>query len=633
MCGIAGIVAANGGVDQDVLQRMSRHLRHRGPDAEGYFITQQVGLGHRRLSIIDLGSGEQPMTNENGTIWIVFNGEIYNFQELRARLEGLGHSFRTKSDTEVIVHAYEQYGTGCVHHFRGMFAFAIADTSRHVLFLARDRVGKKPLYYAFAGDQFVFASELQGLFQHPRLMRRPSFPAIDDYLTYGYVPGPQTAFHGVHKLPPAHTLLYHWGDEKGTARELRIDRYWELAYHPKEQLSLEDAAEKLLDVLSEAVRLRMIADVPLGALLSGGIDSSLVVALMARLTNRPIKTFSIGFDEPEFDELPFARTVSSCFGTEHHVLVVRPNALEILPTLVRHYGEPFADSSAVPSYYVASITRQHVTVALNGDGGDESFGGYDRYLGSRLADRVHRLPKVFLHGLSCLADRVVSDSLPQRSRWRQTKRLLQAAGLPTGPRYLHWMSFLSPTQKQSLYRPEFGEALGAYDAQRWLLDEYEAIHARVKGVDALMALDVRSYLPYDLLVKVDIATMACSLEARSPLLDHKVMEFAAAQPAPYKIRRTVSKYLLKKAASQLLPSEILRRRKKGFGVPIAIWLRNDLRPLLEDTLLSSSALTAAYFDQGVLRDMVGQHASTKRDHSSALWALLWLELWHREFFS
>ncbi|HJT79238.1 MAG TPA: asparagine synthase (glutamine-hydrolyzing), partial [Gemmataceae bacterium] len=387
MCGIAGVLDLHGReADPASARRLCARLVHRGPDEEGYYAAGPVALGQRRLSIIDLAGGRQPLGNEDGTVWVTFNGEIYNFKELRGRLEGRGHRFATDCDTEVIVHAYEEYGIDAVRHFRGMFAFALWDARRQALFLARDRVGKKPLFYAEADGQLVFASEVQALLEHPGVRREADPRAVEDYLTYGYVPAPRSAFQGIRKLPPAHHLTLEVGGGTGP----RVERYWHLEYGPKLDLGEGEAAEALLEVLTEAVRLRLIADVPLGALLSGGIDSGLVVALMSRLCNRPVQTFSVGFDERDFDELPYARAVARRWGAEHHELVVRPDALEVLPTLVRHYGEPFADSSAVPTYYVAKLTRQHVKVALTGDGGDESFAGYERYLGNRLAEQYRK---------------------------------------------------------------------------------------------------------------------------------------------------------------------------------------------------------------------------------------------------
>jgi asparagine synthase (glutamine-hydrolysing) len=385
MCGIAGIVdLKRRPIDRHLLERMCGSLRHRGPDEEGAFVNCFAALGQRRLSIIDLAGGQQPMSNEDGTVWVSFNGEIYNFQILRRELIERGHRFATNSDTEAIVHAYEEYGPECVQHFRGMFALAVWDQRRETLFLARDRVGKKPLFYTQAGDRFLFASELQALVVDPAVSRNVDATAIDDYLTYGYVPAPKTAFSGIHKLLPAHWLTLRPGPD---GFEVRTQRYWRLPYGPKLKMDEEEASEALLEQLTEAVRLRLIADVPLGVMLSGGIDSGIVTALMSRLSDKPVKTFAIGFEDQAFNELPDARRVAQQYATEHHELIVRPNALEVLPTLVRHYGEPYADSSAIPTYYVAQLTSQHVKAVLNGDGGDESFAGYQRYLGGRLGNR------------------------------------------------------------------------------------------------------------------------------------------------------------------------------------------------------------------------------------------------------
>ena len=556
MCGIAGILDLKGrAVEQPVLERLCACLAHRGPDDEGFHVEGNVGLGQRRLSIIDLSSGRQPMSNEDGTVWVTFNGEIYNFLELRTELEAHGHRFATRSDTEVIVHAFEQYGTGCLRRFRGMFAFAIWDQKRRLLFLARDRIGKKPLFYARADGQFVFASELQALLQHPgvRSGRELDPAALDEYLTYGYIPAPGTAFRNVFKLPPGHFLTLDLPEEEGGvgAVEPRVEPYWRLEYTPKLDLDEDEneAAEGLLEVLTEAVRLRLIADVPLGALLSGGVDSSVVVALMSRLSDRPVKTFSIGFDEKAFNELPYARLVARRYGTDHHELIVRARALDVLPTLVRHYGEPFADSSAIPSYYVAQLTRRYVTVALNGDGGDECFAGYERYLGSGLADRYQRIPRPVRVGMIEPLAALIPGTLPRRNRLSQAKRFLQVAAQPAARRYLRWVTYFTPEQKQGLYTPEFRARLGEHEGGAWLLHQFADVRREgCNHLDALLATDVRSYLPYDLLVKMDIATMASSLEARSPFLDHKVMEFAARLPARYKLRGTTLKYLLKKVA-------------------------------------------------------------------------------------
>ncbi len=633
MCGIAGVVDLQARpVESSLVRRLCNVLAHRGPDDEGYYIKGPVALGQRRLAILDLAGGRQPMSNEDGTVWVTFNGEIYNFRELRPRLEGLGHRFATRSDTEAIVHAYEQYGPACVKELRGMFAFALWDQPRQTLLLARDRVGKKPLFYAEIDGQWAFASELQALLQHPGLTREVDWGALDDYLTYGYVPAPKTIFRGVHKLPPAHWLTLKLHPDGNGGLEVCVERYWQLAYDPKVRLSEADAVDGLLEVLREAVRLRMVADVPLGALLSGGIDSSIVVALMSQLSDRPVKTFSIGFDDQEFNELPHARRVAERCGTEHHELIVRPKALEVLPTLVRHYGEPYADSSAIPSYYVAKLTREHVKVALNGDGGDECFAGYERYAGGLAADRYGRIPAVVRRLAIEPLSRLIPARAPRRSRLRQARRFLEVAGQPASQRYLRWIGYVPTIEKAGLYSLDFREQLAGHEGESWLLEMWERLTAAGLGpLDRMLAVDVESYLPYDLLVKMDIATMANSLEARSPFLDHEVMEFCARLPERYKLSGMRLKHLLKKAGAGLLPPETLTRRKMGFGVPVANWMRGELRSWMEDLLLSPRALKRGYFQPEALRRVVDRHLEGREDRSFELWALLWLELWHQEF--
>lgn len=631
MCGIAGILdLRRRSVDQALLVTLCDALKHRGPDAAGYYTAPSVALGHRRLSIIDLAGGQQPMPNEDGSIWATFNGEIYNFRDLRRTLEQAGHHFQTDSDTEVIVHAYEEYGARCVTYFRGMFAFALWDERRQQLLLARDRVGKKPIFYAEIDGQFIFASELTALLRHPSIRPVPDPTAIDDYLTYGYIPAPKSILQNVRKLAPAHLLAISVAASDRNHYESSLERYWQLEYAPKLVIREEEAAEALLEVLTQAVRLRQISDVPLGALLSGGLDSSMIVALMSQQASTPVKTFSIGFDEQEFDELPFARMVAQRYGTEHHELLVRPTALEVLPLLVRHYGEPFADSSAVPSYYVAQMTRQHVKVALNGDGGDECFAGYDRYLGSELAEKYRLVPAVLRHRVIEPVTAWLPESLPARNRLRQAKNFVRVAGQPLAQRYLRWVTYFSSAQKEALYTADFRSAIGQHNGADWLLSQLAARHG-TDSLDTLLAVDVQSYLPYDLLVKMDIATMANSLEARSPFLDHEVMEFCARLPSNFKIRGVSTKYLLKQIAKRFLPQAALRRRKMGFGVPIGDWMRNDLRPLLEDVLLSPRAAQRGYFQPTVVRQLAQDHISGKHDYRFQLWALLWLELWHREF--
>jgi len=625
MCGIAGIISEIGGDLKHRIVRLVEAQRHRGPDDWGVWCDDICALGHRRLSIIDLSqAGRQPLSNEDGTVWITFNGEIYNFRALRDELGGLGHRFHTRTDTEIIVHAYEQWGTGCVKRLRGMFAFGLWDQRRRRLFLARDRVGKKPLYYTQVGGHFLFASELQGLLVDADIPREVNLPAIDAYLSWGYIPAPQTAFRDIFKLPSAHYLTL---DLTPDGPVMNVERYWSLEYVPKFSISEDEARQILREKLTEAVRLRMISDVPLGAFLSGGIDSSIVVGLMAMLSHRPVKTLSIGFKEAAYNELDHARRVAQRWGTDHQEFIVQPDALAILPKLVRHYGEPYADSSAVPTFYVSQIARSSVTVALNGDGGDESFAGYQRYLGNRLAEIAQRVP-----GGAQLAQalsRVLPNSLDPKNRLRQAKRFLSVAMQPMAKRYGHWVGYFSQEAKEQLYSRDFHLLLARERLDDWI----ESLFADMRDmdpVDAAMAVDVRSYLPYDLLVKVDIASMANSLEARSPLLDHEVMEFAARLPVGLKLRGRESKYLLKRAFADILPPENVRRRKIGFSVPVGKWFHGPLRELLYDGLMSKSFLTRGYFQPEAIRRLVMEHLEHRADHSFQLWNLLMLELWHRE---
>ena len=626
MCGIAG--ALSSAADQKQIIPLIEAQRHRGPDAWGAWADDRCALGHRRLSIIDLSeAGRQPMTNAEGNIWITFNGEIYNFQTLRDELEQLGHSFRTRTDTEIIIRAYQQWGTDCVKRLRGMFAFGIWDQRQRRLMLARDRVGKKPLFYTQLQNRFLFASELQGLLADPDIPRDLNPEAIDAYLSWGYVPAPLTGFKNIFKLLPAHWMTVEVTDQ---GLVTRTEQYWKLEYGPKLVISEAEAAEALREKLTEAVRLRMVSDVPLGAFLSGGIDSSIVVGLMAKLSDRPVKTFSIGFAEASFDETVHARRIAKLWKTDHHEFIVEPNALEILPMLVRHYGEPYADSSAVPTYYVSKLTREKVTVALNGDGGDESFAGYERYLGNRLADRVQSIPGSSLTARALSA--MLPDSINPKNRLRNIKRFLSVASQPVGQRYGRWVGFFTEEAKHQLYRGELRALLNQHRPVEWL----EQMFAEISGldpVDATMAVDVQSYLPYDLLVKVDITSMANSLEARSPFLDHEVMEFAARLPVNLKLRGKEAKYLLKRAFSDLLPSENVNRRKMGFGVPVGQWFRGPLRELLCDSLLGQDSRVHEYFNPAVIEKLITPHLQSQADNSFLLWNLLMLEMWMREFVS
>jgi asparagine synthase (glutamine-hydrolysing) len=625
MCGIVGFVSLKeSAVNREVLEKMNQAILHRGPDEDGFYVSESVALGMRRLAIIDLAGGQQPIFNSDKTKAIVFNGEIYNFQELRADLEKLGHSFYTNCDTEVIVHLYERYGRDCVKYLRGMFAFAIWDEREKSLFLARDRVGKKPLLYSHQPNgALVFGSEFRALLQHPSISKEVDYEAIHHYLSYLCVPAPLTAFKQIRKLEPAHWLLWKNG-------EIKTERYWLPDFHRKIEITEAEAEEETLRLLREATKMRLISEVPLGAFLSGGVDSSTVVALMAEESVEPVKTFSIGFEEQDFSELKYARQVAKHVGADHHEFIVKPNAIEILPILVEHYGEPYADSSSIATYYVSRETRKHVTVALNGDGGDESFAGYERYFAMRLAEKYHKIPGILRKGLIESAVKLFPASETRRSRARDLKRFLKAASLPKVERYFQWVSAIDRETKNELYTEDFRQNVLNSDSADFL----EKWFAKSNGngiVDATMLTDQMTYLPNDLLVKVDIASMANSLEARSPFLDHKVIEFAASLPEQIKLRGTETKYLLKKVASRIVPREVLYRKKMGFGVPLTHWFRNDLKDYLREVLLSDKAQKRGLIKSEIVSRMVQQHTAGERDYVSQLWTLLMLELWYRQF--
>jgi asparagine synthase (glutamine-hydrolysing) len=631
MCGICGTVRLDGRPDPGPgVDGMLRALAHRGPDADGQWSDGTCTLGHRRLSIIDLSdAGRQPLTNEDGTIWLTFNGEIYNFQELRQELERAGHAFRSHTDSEVVIHAYEEWGAAAVTRFRGMFALGLWDTRRRRLWLARDRVGKKPLVYAQLHDRFVFASEIQALVAHPDVPRDIDPRAIHEYFALGYVSAPKSAFSHVRKLRPGHTMTLDVG-AGGVEARVETTKYWNLSYQPKRTLSFGDAGAALRETLTEAVRIRMISDVPLGAFLSGGIDSSIVVGLMAGISSRPVKTFSIGFADQRFDERDAARRVARRWATDHEEFVVEPDAAAVVPDLVRHFGEPFADSSALPTYYVAKLTRQAVTVALTGDGGDESFAGYRRYRAHRLAERLGRIPGAVT--AAAAAGRLLAPSADRRSRMAGLRRFFDGVGDEPATRYARWIGasngHLDPRARAAFYREDFRRELAGADRENPLAPLFDDASA-LDPVDAAMQVDVHSYLPDDLLVKVDIASMANSLEARAPLLDQEVMELAAALPSEFKLRGGYSKRILKAAFSDILPPENATRPKQGFGVPVGEWFRGPLRPLAGDTFLAPDAALARYLEPEAVRRCMDTHVAGTADNGYVLWNFLMLELWHR----
>ena len=625
MCGIVGFVNKGpNGVDRAILERMNAAIVHRGPDDDGFYVGDGVALGMRRLAIIDVAGGHQPIHNADKNKWIVFNGEIYNYQELRKGLEERGHKFYTNSDTEAIIHLYDEYGADCLQHLRGMFAIAIWDTVDKTLFLARDRVGKKPILYSHQSNgDLIFGSEFQALLQHPDISREVDLEAIDSYMSYLCIPAPKTAFKQIRKLEPGHWL--RWKDGA-----VETKRYWLPDFSYKIKISEEDAIEETTRILRESTKLRMISEVPLGAFLSGGVDSSIVVALMAQESAQPVKTFTIGFEEQDFSELKYAKRVAEYVGAEYNEFIVRPNAMEVIPTLVEHYGEPYADSSAIPTYYVAKETRKHVTVALNGDGGDESFGGYERYAAMQIAETYTKLPKPLRRALIEFPVNLLPTSELKRSRFRDAKRFLQAANLPKTERYFRWMSTFNRDAKGDLYTKDFAAAVSAQNASEYM-DRWFAKANGSGTLDAALLTDQMTYLPNDLLVKVDIASMANSLEARSPFLDHKLIEFAATLPEDLKMRRFQTKSLLKKVATRLVPKEVVYRRKMGFGVPIGKWFRGNMKDFVRSALLSERSLKRGIVKPEMLERLVKEHTNAERDHAFQLWTLLMLELWFQRF--
>jgi asparagine synthase (glutamine-hydrolysing) len=554
---------------------------------------------------------------------VTFNGEIYNFQELRAELERRGHRFRTRTDTEVILAAYDEYGADCLHHFRGMFAFGLWDSARHLLLLARDRLGKKPLFYRLDKDGIEFSSEPKAFLANPDFAPEADPAALLHYLVLQYVPSPHSAFKGVFKLPPAHRLVVKSG-------HVDVRRYWRLRYEPKLQCGVKEAEERLFQKLDEAVRLRLIADVPLGAFLSGGLDSATIVALMARASSARVKTFSIGFEEEAFNELPAARTVADRFETEHHVFIVRPDAVGIVPRLVWHYGEPYGDSSAIPTFCLAELTRRHVTVALNGDGGDENLAGYDRYLANVLAARADRLILPVMRPLLREAARWVHRGARFNRLWSRAGRLLEGLADEPERRYARWLTHFHPDMHDELLTDEFRGTVAELDP----LAPVTATEREAGGtdlVDRTLAIDVENYLADDLLVKVDIATMAYGLEARSPFVDHEVMELCARLPSNLKLHGTTKKYLLRRIASQFLPDEIVGRPKMGFGVPLGRWFRQELREMAYDVLLSPSLRGRGILRPRAVARMLDEHASGRYPWHHQIWNLLMLESWFRTF--
>ena len=625
MCGIAAVFSQTKQINEQRLRRMCDAMRHRGPDDEGYYTNpdKTLALGMRRLSVIDLNTGHQPIHNEDRTLWLVLNGEIYNYVELRGELEKK-HTFYTKTDTEVIIHLYEEYGENCVQHLRGMFAFVLWDSSKKRVFAAKDRIGKKPLYYTVKDDVCIFASELNAVAQYLGYLPDTDPESIDLYLTYQYIPSPKTIYKGIYSLMPAHTLTCD------APNKIVTKEYWTLDFTQKTALSFDQACTRTRELLTDSVRARMIADVPLGAFLSGGIDSSIVVALMSTLSSRPVKTYSVGFEEADFSELKYARMVAQQYQTDHHEFILNPNFIDILPKLVWHYGQPYADPSALPSYYVSHQTRQHVTVALNGDGGDETFGGYQRYRAMK-GSLYAGLPfKLMGAGMSKAIASLIphTETAKNKSMYRYLYRLISALHETPAMRNISWHIYFTQEERHRLYTDDLRERI-THNAYEYMQELFESAPAKTI-MDKTFYTDLRSYLPECLMVKMDIASMANSLEARSPFLDHTVLEFSASLPDQWKINTLfTTKHILKKAFASMLPPPILAREKMGFGVPVGKWFRADWESYYRDVVIGEKALSRGYFKRKVLEDMYFEHVTGTKDHGNKMWALLMLELWHQ----
>jgi asparagine synthase (glutamine-hydrolysing) len=637
MCGIAGIVNTAPGqrVEAATIHRMCQAIVHRGPDDEGLFVKDGTGLGMRRLSIIDLAGGHQPVFNEDGSVWIVFNGEIYNFPELRKDLLKRGHNLSTHTDTEVIVHLYEEMGADCVNPLRGMFAFALYDERRRKLLLARDRLGKKPLHYALQngasqngalqsgvqqGERLLFGSEIKSILAVAPELATVNHQALLQYMYFGYVPDPLTAFTAIRKLPPGHLLEFENG-------KIDVRQYWDLPqYGAHPPRSEEECLEEMEHRLAEAVRIRLISDVPLGALLSGGTDSSTVVALMARASSKPVKTFAIGFRDQDFNEAPYARMVADKFGTDHHELIVEPDVLETVETLTASLEEPFGDSSMLPTYYVSRLARQHVTVALSGDGGDEIFAGYDRYA-------VHLRRKIF-ERIPAWARRFYREQIYRRLPGdMRGKKFSYNVSLPWRERYVDGISFVPAFEREMpLLSDEFRAVMRESGDPDDVMYQYFDHAPATDPVSQMLYVDTKTYMVADILTKVDRMSMATSLEVRVPILDHEFVEWATGLPVDWKIRGGKQKYILRKFAERVgVPRQVLYRPKQGFALPLVHWMKHELKELILTILLDPATLQRGYFEARGVRQLLDEHFRGRRDHSGRIWRLLIFELWHRNY--
>ncbi|MEW6534751.1 MAG: XrtA/PEP-CTERM system amidotransferase [Candidatus Auribacterota bacterium] len=627
MCGIAGVLHFNKKpVTKQLLKAMNDTISHRGPDAEGYHFDDGVGIAHRRLSIIDLSGGKQPLANEDDTVWIVFNGEIYNFQELKKDLEAKGHQFSTHSDTEVIVHMYEEYGEESVSYLQGMFAYAIWDKRKQKLFIARDRVGIKPVYYFFDGKKLIFASEIKPILKYgDDIPRDLDYTAIYDYFTFSFIPAPKSIFAHIKKLDAGHCMSINMEQAN-----LDIRQYWDISFAEKLDSNEHELKEMILDNLRQSVSSHLISDVPLGAFLSGGIDSSAVAATMAGIINEPVKTCSIGFDIDRISELPYAREVAKLYKTDHFEHVVCPDAVSILDHIVHFYDEPFADTSAIPSYYLSQITRRKVTVALSGDGGDEDFAGYRRYVYDCLENRLRQfIPAVIRQPVFGALGAIYpkADWLPQVFR---AKTLFQNIAKDSFDAYFNTISVYDESFLNTILTSEFRRELGGYRS-RWMMEKYYNQADSNHFLDKVLYTEIKTFLPDDYLVKVDRASMAHALEVRVPLLDHKFMEFCAKIPADYKLKGFTSKYIFKKSLEKLLPDSILYRKKQGFEIPIDTWLRKELKDKASSILMDRGSFISTLIQRSYIEKLWNQHQSGLKNYGNNLWMMLFLESWHKKY--
>ena len=620
MCGICGVIhrQKDHPVEFNDVKRMCDVIRHRGPDDEGQFVQDNVGIGMRRLSIIDLSTGAQPIFNEDRSLAIVFNGEIYNHDDIRLELLAKGHQFRTKADTEAIIHAYEEWGVDCVEKLNGMFAFAIWDGRKQRLFLARDRIGIKPLYYFQDNDQLVFGSELKSIVQISSVPREIEPKALDTFLTFEYIPSPYSIFKNVFKLPPGHWMIYEDGQAK-------VRPYWNLEYQ-KSELSEKQLFQKFDELLEDAINIRLMSDVPLGAFLSGGLDSSTIVAMMRR-RNESVKSFSIGFDDPTYNELPYARAVAEHFNTEHFEEIITPDVAHLTEKILWMLDEPFGDFSVFPTYLVSEMARKNVKVVLSGDGGDELLAGYDTYIAQKVAQRYAKLPSFLRKGMI----EPIVNALPPTNKKKgfinKSKRFIEGARLSDHLQHVRWMIFMQSAEKEMLYSADFSDSLHGYNSFGFI-EDYFRRSASDEPLDQQEYVDIKSYLVDDILVKVDRMSMANSLEARVPFLDHRFVEFAATLPGSLRLNGKRTKHILKASLERELPNQIINRGKEGFSIPIKNWMKNELKPMMLDSLSESNVREKGFFDPKFVNRLVDEHLKGEENHSHRLWALMVFHMWY-----